>query len=184
MTARTRKAAAPAPVDRRALLDALLDADPSLVDRFLLAAQSAKPKEPIHTQYDAVRVLLLPHLVGFEQERLVVLALDRRRKLVDIEILSVGSADFTIVCTKTIFRWVLGRSVPVAAILLAHNHPSGDAEPSSQDIDVTTAIARAGRVLGIRLVDHIVVAGVGQWVSLAERGILPVWDSPSDPQVV
>ena len=61
------------------------------------------------------------------------------------------------------------RETPAAAVLVVHNHPSGDPEPSREDLEVTERLVRAGRLLGIPLLDHLVVAE-GGYVSLRERG--------------
>ena len=61
-----------------------------------------------------------------------------------------------------------------SAVILAHNHPSGDPTPPAQDRDVTRRVAAAGRILGVPLLDHLVV-GRNDWTSLADRGLLPSW---------
>ena len=59
-----------------------------------------------------------------------------------------------------------------AAIVLAHNHPSGDPEPSAEDVALTRRLAAAGTLLGIEVLDHVVIGEVGRFVSLKERGVL------------
>ena len=154
----------------------LLAENPELASRFLLLAEPP-PKQtclrPLDV-YEACKHLLL----GFESERLVVVCVNRRHVVIAAETLTIGSDAFTIVDPRQIYRWALKQKAPAAAIFLAHNHPSEDATPSQQDIDVTRRIAAAGRVLGMPLLDHIIVGG-GSWSSLSENGHVPTWGEES-----
>lgn len=127
------------------------------------------------TRPQAVFDLLQPHMVGLGEEHLFVIGLNRKMKLIAYACLTVGNDQFTIVCPKQIFRWALkqGRS-GASAVILAHNHPSGDPTPSPQDRDVTHRVAQAGRVLGITLADHLVMTD-DAFVSLAEQGEIPAY---------
>jgi DNA repair protein RadC len=72
-------------------------------------------------------------------------------------------------------REVLGPALRegAAPLLLVHNHPSGDATPSKEDVTLTRQLAESARLVGVRLHDHLIVGnGTGQWVSLAQRGLL------------
>ncbi|MFA6958388.1 MAG: JAB domain-containing protein [Thermoanaerobaculia bacterium] len=124
--------------------------------------------------------LLRPRLVLEDREHLVVISLDRRQGLLAVDTASLGSSGFTIVDPPTVFRFALRRGAH--AIVLAHNHPSGDPAPSRQDIDVTHRVTAAGRVLWIEVLDHVVVARGGRPVAarrLDRRGVrLP---SSQDP---
>lgn len=116
--------------------------------------------------------LLGPALAALGDEELHGLFLDRRRRVVARRRLTRGSDAFTVVDARQVFRVALG--VGASAVLLAHNHPSGDPTPSAQDRAVTERVAHAGRVLGVPLVDHLVVGGAA-YTSLAEEGLLPPW---------
>jgi DNA repair protein RadC len=162
----------------------LLADQPDLVAR-LLSLAAEPPVAKVVTPTEAAAVFW-PLLAGRAEEALVVLALDRRRKVLGSTVLTVGSDAFTVVDPRQVFRWALmqGRS-GAAAVILAHNHPSGDPTPSSQDRDVTRRVAAAGRLLGIPLVDHLVCADDPsapdrlRFQSLAASGDLPFWaDSP------
>jgi len=159
------------PTDRQRLLQ-LITGNPELVERLLHVAEPPPPAGGITSPRDAHR-LFLPHLTGHATERLVVAALNRRRHAIAIETLTVGNECFTIVDPRQIYAWALrqGRS-GASAILLAHNHPSGDPTPSAQDVDVTRRVIRAGRTLGLPLLDHIVVGSLGRYTSLAEASDL------------
>lgn len=114
--------------------------------------------------------MLLPLLEGADRERCVALLLDTRHRLLEARTVSVGSIDHTFMSPREVFRDALLANA--SAVVLGHNHPSGDPEPSRDDEAVTRRIARAGTDLGVRLLDHLVV-GDG-WVSLARRGLVDV----------
>lgn len=144
---------------------------PERLERLLLLMDPAhKTGNSIKQAEDSYR-LLAPHLLGFEEERLVVLFLDRRLRPIAIETLTIGNDAHTVVCPKQIFRRAILHNA--AGIVMGHNHPSGDPEPSPEDFAVTKQIASSGGILGIHLVDHIVVGNPPRWVSIAERGGVP-----------
>jgi len=111
-----------------------------------------------------------PGLRGLGHEELHALFLDRRRRPVAHRRLTRGSDAYTVVDPRQVFRIAIG--VGAHAVVIAHNHPSGDPTPSSQDVEITRRLAHAGRVLGIPLVDHLVV-GADAYVSMAGRGQVP-----------
>lgn len=118
----------------------------------------------------AAFALLGPPLRALPEEELHAIYLDRRQRLLGRRALTRGSDAFTVVDPRQVFRPAIAWRA--SAVILAHNHPSGDPEPSRQDLDVTHRVAEAGRVLGVRLQDHLVVGDVS-WVSMSERGALP-----------
>lgn len=109
--------------------------------------------------------LLGPPLRGLREEELHALFLDRRHRPLAHRRLTRGSDAFTVVEPRQVFR--LAVATGAAGVILAHNHPSGDPTPSAQDREVTERVARAGKVLGIPLLDHLVV-GSGSWVALGD----------------
>ena len=138
---------------------------------------SADLREPVTNAASAAR-LLGPGLGNLADEELHGLFLDRRRRVVGRRRLTRGSDAFTVVDPRQIYRDAIGCSA--AAVILAHNHPSGDPTPSDQDRDITRRVAHAGRVLGVPLLDHLVIAG-SRHVSLADAGELPRWHEPEPP---
>ncbi len=138
------------------------------------ALEPPEPQEPVCSPVHAWRVLA-PALTGLQDEELHALYLDRRRRPIARRRLTRGSDAFTVVDPRQVFRVAVG--VGASGVILAHNHPSGDPTPSPQDRDITDRVARAGRVLGIPLLDHLVV-GAAEWRSLAEEGSLPPWTPP------
>jgi DNA repair protein RadC len=105
-------------------------------------------------------------LHGLDREACVVLYLDTRHLLLGREVVSLGSIDHTFMSPREILRGALLANA--SAIVLAHNHPSGDPEPSGDDIAVTSRIDKACDLIGITLLDHLVY-GDGRWVSMARR---------------
>jgi hypothetical protein len=90
-----------------------------------------------------------------ECECCVVLVLDARRRIKGHQLVSIGTIDTCLASAREVFRGAIVASA--AAIILMHNHPSGDPNPSPGDLDTTRRLIRAGRLLGIELLDHIVM---------------------------
>ena len=103
-----------------------------------------------------------------EKEHLRVLLLDRRNRVLDIEEVYQGSVNSSQIRVGEIFRAAISRLA--SAIVVCHNHPSGDPTPSPDDVAVTRAIVQAGKLLDVEVLDHLVI-GHGRWVSLKERGL-------------
>lgn len=101
--------------------------------------------------------IIYPLLAGREMEATVAVAVNNQMRLIEADIITVGSAGFTVVCPMQILRWVLTRKKPAYGFFLAHNHPSGDPTPSLQDNEVTQRLNTAARAVGIKLVDHLIV---------------------------
>lgn len=118
---------------------------------------------------------LAPALQGLAQEELHALYLDRRLRPLCRRIVTVGNDAHTVVDCRQILRVAI--EVGAAALVLAHNHPSGDPEPSREDVQVTKAVAAAAEIVGVSLLDHIVVGG-GRWISLAQRGCVDLGRGP------
>lgn len=103
------------------------------------------------------------------QERFIVVLLDGRHRVLGEEMVSLGTLTASLVHPREVFRPALRASA--AALILVHNHPSGDPTPSAEDRAVTERLARAGEILGVRVLDHVIVAERG-YVSLREDGAL------------
>jgi DNA repair protein RadC len=107
------------------------------------------------------------------RENLFALYLDSRNRLIGAERVARGSMNACGVSPREVFSSALVAGA--ASVVVVHNHPSGDVTPSVDDLQFTTRLAAAGRLLGVELVDHVIVAGLGaplRYVSLAERGVL------------
>jgi DNA repair protein RadC len=108
-----------------------------------------------------------PHLAHLEREQLVIGLLSRKQRLIAVAPTYAGSVSGTPVRIAELFTEAIRRQAP--GIVLAHNHPSGDPTPSTDDIRTTRDAARAGNLLGIEVTDHLVF-GAGRWVSLRRIG--------------
>lgn len=121
------------------------------------------------TSPEAAAELLVPALAGADRERCLSAVVDTKHRLLAVVTSSVGSLDRTFMAPREVFRDALLHNA--AALVLAHNHPSGDPEPSRDDEQVTRRLVRAGELVGVQVLDHLVVGG-SRWVSLARRGVV------------
>lgn len=124
---------------------------------------------PVVSSSDEVRRYLGMHLAGEEREVFGALLLDTRHRLLGVEHIFLGSVDRTMVYPREVAKCCLRYNA--AAVVLFHNHPSGNAEPSASDRELTTRLASVLDEIDVRLLDHVVVAGLRR-VSMAERGML------------
>ncbi len=111
-----------------------------------------------------------PRLRRLRQEVFFALLLDSRHRLIREVEVSRGSLNQSLVHPREVFSPALRESA--AALVVVHNHPSGDPEPSREDAEVTRRLAQAGDILGVRLVDHLVI-GADDFRSFARMGLLP-----------
>jgi DNA repair protein RadC len=113
-----------------------------------------------------VRDLQTLGMVPSEREAFMVLALDARHGVIGFQVVSVGSLGSTTVHPREVFRFPV--IAGAAAILVAHNHPSGDPHPSIEDRRVTDRLQESGKLIGIELLDHVVV-GETEFYSFADE---------------
>ena len=109
------------------------------------------------TSPDVIGSVLSNVIGNAEQEYFVAVALDKRMRVLECGVMSIGSDSLSIVDPKGIMRWALTRAKPTHGLLFAHNHPSGNTEPSRQDRDVTAKLGVACKTVGLELVDHLIV---------------------------
>lgn len=134
-----------------------------------LAADVARDRGASLTRSAEVYRWLLPRMSGLRQEVFYALALDARNRVRALVQVAQGTATSVEVHPREVFGPLVREGA--AATILAHNHPSGDAEPSLEDERLTARLAEAGALLGIPVLDHLVI-GDGVYVSLADRGLL------------
>lgn len=118
---------------------------------------------------EAVSRLLMPEMRYLEREHFKVLVLNVKNRLIKAIDISVGSLSSSIVHPREVFKVAVRLSG--ASVIVAHNHPSGDPTPSMEDILLTRRLAKAGEILGIDLLDHVIL-GDGVFVSLKERALM------------
>ncbi len=133
-----------------------------------VASRRIDTGQPLRSSAD-VHTLLAPGLAPLDREIFVALALDVRARLVQEHRIAQGAMEECTVVPRDVFRpLVRGRA---ATCILAHNHPSGDPSPSEHDRLLTMRMAEAGRMLGVRVIDHVIVAS-GGWYSFRDEGML------------
>jgi DNA repair protein RadC len=132
-----------------------------------LFAVTDSPRPQIKTPADAAQ-LLIPLLSLLDQEEVHTMQLDTRNRVMSITLLYRGSLNSASMRVGEVFKEAI--RVNAAALVIAHNHPSGDPSPSAEDIHVTKTLVSAGKLLDIEFLDHIVVGGP-RYVSMKERGL-------------
>lgn len=115
--------------------------------------------------YVLVRAWLEPR----DRECFLLVLLDTRSKVLGLHVVSIGSLNASLVHPRECFKPAILANA--SAVLLAHNHPSGEPEPSQEDLALTQRLKQVGDLLGIPVLDHLVI-GDGTFVSLKERGTL------------
>jgi DNA repair protein RadC len=133
--------------------------------RLLVASPDERPQ--ITSPADAAN-LLLPEMGLLEQEHLRTLLLDTKHRVLASPTVYVGNVNTSLIRVAELFREAI--RLNCAAVIVAHNHPSGDPTPSPDDVRVTEQIVQAGKLLDIEVLDHLVI-GRQRYVSLKERGL-------------
>lgn len=113
--------------------------------------------------------LLMEDMRYLKKEKFDIILLNTKNTVIAIENISVGSLNASIVHPREVFNIAIKRSS--SAIILAHNHPSGDPKPSSEDINITKRLIEAGSIVGINVLDHIII-GDGIYFSMKEHDII------------
>lgn len=124
-------------------------------------------ERPVVRSPQDVAAVLMPEMSHLDQEHLRVMLLNTKNQVVGIPEVYRGNVSSSVVRPSELFRDAVRDNCP--AIIVVHNHPSGDPTPSSEDIKITEQIIEAGKMLDIEVLDHIVI-GVHSFVSLKERG--------------
>jgi DNA repair protein RadC len=103
-----------------------------------------------------------------KKEHFITLLLDTRNQLIGVTTISIGSLDSSIVHPREVFKEAISASS--ASVIFVHNHPSGDPQPSEDDIKLTKRLVEAGEIMGIEILDHIIVANEAH-VSMKAKGL-------------
>ena len=102
-------------------------------------------------------------------EMAMMLALDTKNKVIGVFTISTGSLNASIIHPRDVFqRAILSNA---ASVILVHNHPSGDPTPSPEDVELTSKLVEAGKMLDIAVLDHVII-GDGKYASLKEKGLM------------
>ncbi|MFP4112417.1 MAG: RadC family protein [Candidatus Woesearchaeota archaeon] len=130
---------------------------------------SVKNKNPHIRKASDVFDLVSSQASSWKQERFIVLLLNTRNKLIRMKTLSIGTLNSNVIHSRNIFFEAINENA--AGVIICHNHPSGDPEPSNDDIDITKEIVKGGDFLGIPVLDHVII-GNNDYFSMKEKDII------------
>jgi DNA repair protein RadC len=130
----------------------------------------SEPLELVRRPADAARIAEAVYRnLDADQEHFTILALDAQHQMIGFKVISSGGMDSAHVDFRLVFRAAL--LLGAASIIVVHNHPSGDSDPSSDDMQITVRLIEAGALLGLPVLDHIVL-GAGCYHSFGEHGLM------------
>lgn len=133
-----------------------------------LATTGDAPRPVITSPLTAAN-LVMEDMRYLQQEHFRVIFLDTRNQVITAKDISIGSLNASIVHPRETFKAAISHTA--AAVILVHNHPSGDPTPSKEDLALTARMKEAGELIGIPVFDHLII-GDGRFISLKERGMM------------
>ena len=137
------------------------------VFRVQLVRESGIDRPQLDHPWDAAQILCR-YLENEDREHFVTLMLDVKNRVIGIHTVSIGNLNSAIVSPREVFKAAILANA--ASIIVGHNHPSGDVTPSPEDIEITEVLKKAGKLLGIEVLDHIIVGEDGSFASLKGLG--------------
>ena len=137
--------------------------------RLLKSDQDTGLTSPMFRNSREVYEYFRPGFYGLKKERFLCALLDTKNRVFKESIVSEGTLTSSLVHPREVFRDAIKEAA--ASVLFVHNHPSGDPTPSRDDIDITKRLVETGKVIGINVIDHIVIAD-GTYLSLMEKGYM------------
>jgi DNA repair protein RadC len=114
--------------------------------------------------------VLQEFLADTDREHFVILMLDQKNQMIGINTVSIGSLTASVVHPREVYKPLILSNA--AAVILGHNHPSGDPQPSKEDRAITQRLKEAGTLLGINVLDHLVIGAEGRYFSFADENLL------------
>jgi DNA repair protein RadC len=136
----------------------------------LVKAKKQTVSNPRTVQEVLSKVLNSENEVDRMKEHFWVIGLSTRNAMQYIDLVSLGTLNASLVHPREVFRFSILKAV--SSIILSHNHPSGDSEPSDEDLRITKRLVEAGKIIGIEVLDHIVIGSRDSFCSFKERGII------------
>jgi len=136
----------------------------------LVKARKQTVTNPQTVQGVLSKVLNSENEVDRMKEHFWVIGLSTRNAIQYIDLVSLGTLNASLVHPREVFRFSILKAV--SSIILSHNHPSGNAEPSEEDLKITRRLVEAGKIIGIEVLDHIVIGDRDSFYSFKERGII------------
>lgn len=131
--------------------------------------RQGKPKYEVSITNPREIPKVLAYMKRLDREHFLAIHLDSRNMILGVETVSIGSLNYTIVHPREVFKAAI--LLNAAAVILAHNHPSGALTPSDEDISLTKRMMQAGKLIGIEVLDHVIVTKDG-YVSLKEKQLM------------
>lgn len=131
-----------------------------------LAATQPDERTPVRSAADAAKLVLDMRYLPQEHVRLILL--DTNSRVIAMPTVYIGTLNTSVLRIAELFREAITRNSP--ALIIAHNHPDGSPNPSPEDIDLTRSLVRAGELLDIQVIDHLII-GESEWRSLREMGL-------------
>ena len=136
----------------------------------LVKEPSLYSSDPIKTPQDVLKVIA-KELATYDREVFLILNLKANGQVINMNVCSVGTLNASLVSPREVFKSSILSNA--AAFICVHNHPSGSLEPSREDKDITRRLLECGRILDIRMMDHMIVAGEsGELFSFKEEGLM------------
>lgn len=123
----------------------------------------------IRSPKDILNMNIKTYLEQQEQENFVVIALDGSHKVTSVRVVFVGTVNKSMVHPREVFRYAIMENA--SAVIICHNHPSGSTNPSNYDCEATEVLKKAGEIIGINILDHIII-GNGDYYSFVEHGVI------------
>ena len=134
-----------------------------------MEGDAGEKQKPVVKSLEDVVNIVRSQLKGKKKEHFLVLCLDTRNGVINCRPVSIGSLDTSIVHPREVFKEAVSSSA--ASVIFVHNHPSGDPEPSKEDVELTKRLVKAGEIIGVDVLDHIVVCD-RSYLSLKARNLL------------
>lgn len=139
------------------------------ISEFSVRIAESRQRDTVIRQPGDLAALLMPYFQLLAHEEFVVILVDTKNRVISKRTIFRGSLNASIVHPREVFKYAIRHSA--AALLVAHNHPSGDPTPSREDIDATRRLVEAGKIIGIEVLDHVVF-GDGRTISMKEKGLV------------
>ena len=142
---------------------------PLLVKDEVMVNEASRIASESITTPSSLHGILINKLTDYFKEHFMVCCLDVRNRLISIENVSMGTLTASLVHPREVFEIAIKKHS--ASIIVSHNHPSGDTEPSEEDIRITRRLVEAGKIMAIEVVDHLIITKT-RFCSLKEKGII------------
>ena len=132
-------------------------------------ASGGMNKKAVIESYEDAAVFLMENMRYYREEHFTAMLLNSHGSVISLEEIAIGDIMSMVIHPREVFSMAVRRKA--AAVILAHNHPSGDCTPSSEDIQTTHRLIRAGEIMGIKVLDHIII-GDGTFISMKNKKLI------------